>query len=195
MFFFNFLNFLKIEKNNSLYMLNNTYYTNFKMDTNTISIINFPNPHNIEEIAKWDTLFYKSNLPSNNAPLIELHPLPAGVRALKAVMSAAGKEFEDIWQPFTKEELIAGAQKYWGYPDVPGVFDMSHSMLHRGVSYCSKRPLTRCELILVMKCEYLSRFRLQAIENNFDPYKGMCKHPDDCIKKCENCICSGIPFK
>jgi hypothetical protein len=168
------------------------------MDNTKISIINFPNPQAIEEIAQWDTMFkvcepdYKL---CYNAPLIVEHPLPFGVSALQAVMSAANEKFDNMWDAFTKEELIEGAQKYWANIDEPGVFDMQKTVLTTAMSLCFKRPLTRCELILAMKCEFLSKFRLQAIANNFDSCKPVCSEPDGCINKCKNCICSKMPLK
>jgi hypothetical protein len=168
------------------------------MNNTKISIINFPNPQAIEEIAQWDTLFTLCDPIDNfcfNAPRIEEHPLPIGVSALQAVMSAAHKKFDSIWDAFTKEELIEGAQKYWANLDEPGVFDMQKTVLTTAMSFCFKRPLTRCELILAMKCEFLSKFRLQAIANNFDSSKPICSEPDGCINKCTNCICCKMPLK
>ena len=162
------------------------------MDTNTIGIINFPNPQNIEEIAKWSTLFYTpSNQPCNYAPLIEPYPLPNGVKSLQAIMAATGEQFEPIYQPFTEEEMVRGAQQYWAYLDVPGVFDMSQSLLTTAMIFWNKRQLTRCELILVMKCEFLANFRMDAMNKNFDFSRGMSEIKHECT----TCICSIIPFK
>jgi hypothetical protein len=170
------------------------------MSTTQISIINFPNPQNIEEIAKWHnlfstpTVFDKPHL-AKDAPPIEKDPLPIGVTALEAIMSADNATFDPVWQPFTEEELIAGAQKYWAYLDTPGVFDMGRTLIHHAMSFCYKRPLTRCELILTMKCEYLANFRMQAMSVMFDPLKLFCDKPHKCNKEGGNpCVCSAISF-
>jgi hypothetical protein len=167
------------------------------METTKISIINFPNPQAIEEIAKWDTLFNSATLDdSANAPLIREHSLPNGVGALQAIMSASYKKFDPLWEPFTQEELIEGARTYWANLDEPGLFDMRKSLLTINMACCAtQRPLTRCELILVMKCNYLAKFRMQALLNGFDPSKQMWPDSNGFSKTCETCICSHIPFQ
>jgi hypothetical protein len=154
------------------------------MSTNQIGIIHFHNPQNIEETAKWDKLFNSVIPPSNGAFLV--------VSDIIDIID----NIDRTWEPFTEEELSEGAKKYWADIYEPGIFDIQKTLLNTAMSFCYNRQLTRCELILVMKCEFLSKFRLQAIDNNFDSSKPICSDPSGCTTKCknQNCICSKIPF-
>lgn len=160
------------------------------MSTTQISIINPPNPQNIEEIAKWHnlfstpiTVFDKPHHMAKDAHPNEKDPLPIDVTT------------DPVWQPFTEEELIVGARKYWAYLDTPGVFDMGLTLIHHAMSFCYKRPLTRCELILTMKCEYLANFRMHAMSVIFDPLKLVVSDKSHkCNKESNPCVCSSISF-
>ena len=110
------------------------------------------------------------------------------------INTAAGKEFDSIWQPFTKDELNTGHVQFWSNLREPGVFDMSRNLIEIGMSFMENRPLTCCELILSMKCDFLAAFRLHAINTHFDNTMPNSINNYECNKNGKMCICSAIPF-
>jgi hypothetical protein len=144
-----------------------------------------------KKVAQWATLL---SIPKNPlmAPPIELNPLPFGVRALQSIMHASG-EMEIKWKPFIKEDLDAGIKYFWADVTQFGEFNPETTTISDLVlSITQNRPLTLTELILVMKCEFLAKYRTNAIKNGFQPVTIVDFNLHMCDMYLSSCICTEL---
>ncbi len=157
----------------------------FRMSVNTESI-NFSSEMSIAEKAQWYSLFNKIT-PGNITPEINLNPPPPGVSATAAIMYAADK-MDEIWEPYTEEKLSDTAHIYYANILDETPLNLNIPLEQLAQSICEHRYLTRQELILVMKCDYLEGCRQNAIF-----YGWSSEHPNN-IKKCaelnKHCVCN-----
>ncbi len=121
------------------------------------------------------------------APEIMLNPPPLGVAATAAIMCASGK-MDNIWEPYTEEDLSDTAHDYYANNLDETPLNLNIPLEQLAQSICEHRALTRQELILVMKCNYLESCRQNAIF-----YGWSSEHPNN-IKKCaelnKHCVCN-----
>ena len=148
---------------------------------------------NVSSQVKWMSLFH-IDIPGDMTPPIIVNPYPDYMIKYYCHM-VAYKLMNDIWEPFTLEELNVAALEYYADLNMPGQFDMSISLATLGQKLCENRPITRCELILAMKCPYLKAHRLHAISTNFSWTSRFTNNIHTCNQdKSVECICSYIKF-
>ncbi len=145
----------------------------------------------ISNMARWASLL---EIPQEgtNAPEIEPHPFPPGVRAMQAIL-ALSRSDDSEWNNFTDDDLLDGAQLFHADLSNQGVFNFSDTLYTISQRLLENRPLTRTELILTMKCPFLGSHRLYALSVDFDISSKMRGHTYTC-NKTKNCICHHIPF-
>jgi hypothetical protein len=143
-----------------------------------------------KQYAKWVNLFTVPH-PPHMAPMITENPHPREIYPMLAIMAAMG-EIEEIWEPFSEEELKAGAIQFQADLENPGVFDKRIKTQELEKLMCESRLLTRSELILTMKCPFLQAHRLQAIRVNFDKTRTQ-EDPHRYVAN-DKCICAKINF-
>ncbi len=74
-----------------------------------------------------------------------------------------------LWEPFTLQELQSNAAKFSADINTPGSFDMNLSLQEIASKLLENRYITKCELILVMKCPFLAAHRLYAKQEHTCP--------------------------
>ncbi len=142
--------------------------------------------------ARWHMLF---SVPERGdvTPAILPNPPAPGVCGMAALLRASEpyKPY-DIWNPFSEEQLERGAKQFYADLSNIGKFDKSMSLDHIASLMLQNRPLTRTELILAMKCDYIAKHRAWAIsvDFNFGPlmrtFRRRCGY-----KECP-CVCASI---
>ncbi len=142
--------------------------------------------------ARWYILFSVPE-PGDVTPAILPNPPAPGIPALAALLMASEPyKPGDIWEPFTQAELERGATQFYADLSNVGTFDKSASLDQLAGLMLENRPLTRTELILAMKCNYLAKHRHYAVTCNFDfgclmrTFRRRCGY-----KECP-CICANI---
>ncbi len=144
------------------------------MSFNTQSI-NHPTEISLVEQARWYSVFHKIT-PCHMAPEINLNPPPLGVAATAAIMCASGK-MDNIWEPYTEEELTEALRTYHANISDYTPIDLNLTLEQLVESISEQRILTRQELILVMKCDYLKACRQNSDhENDIKPCGELNKH-------------------
>jgi hypothetical protein len=140
--------------------------------------------------ARWHILFSVPQSNYNAPPILENPPEPY-VPALAAILIASEPYNPyDIWTPFSEKKLEEGALKFYADLSNVGNYDKSKTIYYIANSLLENRPLTRTELILTMKCNYLSKHRAYALSVNFKfgclmrTFRRRCGIPED------PCICS-----
>ncbi len=142
--------------------------------------------------TRWHTLFHVPE-PPNNAPAILENPPAPGVAAMAAILAASEPEDPlSIWAPCTEDDFNYGLHVYWGDLTNVGTFDTSATLAQHANAMLENRPLTRTELILALKCDYIGKHRGWA--KGFDFKFATPSHPFHrrCGTKYKPCICSSI---
>jgi hypothetical protein len=142
--------------------------------------------------ARWHMLF-KVHERGDATPAILLNPPPRDV-AMTAALLMATEPYNpyNIWNPFIEEELLRGATQFYADLSNVGTFDKSASLDKIANSMFENRPLTRTELILAMKCDYIAKHRVWAISVNFEYGPLMRTFRRRCgYKECP-CVCASI---
>jgi hypothetical protein len=142
--------------------------------------------------ARWHMVF---SVPERGdvTPAILTNPPAPGVAAMAALLMASEPyDPYSIWNPFTEEELERGATQFYADISNIGTFDKSASLDSIANSMFQNRPLTRTELILAMKCDYISKHRGWAVSVNFNFGPLMRTFRRRCgYKECP-CVCASI---
>jgi hypothetical protein len=148
---------------------------------------------NVKSQYQWMTLFHIV-LPGNMAPPIITNPYPSYI--IKNYSALYGEDsINNIWEPFTLEQLEVAAVKFYADLSTPGEFNMTSTLMSLGQKLCENRRITRCELILAMKCHYLGMHRLHAISTNFHWTSMFTNNVYHCAMNTSQCICSHIRFE
>ena len=142
--------------------------------------------------ARWFTLFRVEER-GDVTPAILINPPEQGVGAMAALL-AASEPYDpySIWTQFTDEQLEEGAQYFYADLSNVGTFDKTASLDQIANSMLDKRFLTRTELILAMKCNYIGKHRNWAISVNFTYGPLMRTFRRRCGIKEYPCVCSHI---
>jgi hypothetical protein len=143
--------------------------------------------------AQWMNLF-RTEVPGDmTPPLITEHKYSSDMIEYHTLMISIGL-MKELWEPFTLQELYEGAAKFCADINSPGSFDMTMSLQQIGYTLLENRYITRCELILVMKCPFLASHRLHAKEENFDWFNMQKVHQHTCPGRDTSnpCICAYI---
>jgi hypothetical protein len=142
--------------------------------------------------ARWHMLFSVPETDVVTPPILENPPAP-GVCGMAALLRASEPYNPyDIWNPFSEEQLERGATQFYADLSNIGKFDKSASLDSIASLMLQNRPLTRTELILAMKCDYIAKHRAWAIsvDFNFGPlmrtFRRRCGY-----KECP-CVCASI---
>ncbi len=142
--------------------------------------------------ARWHILFSVPE-PGDVTPAIFPNSPAPGVAAMAALL-VASEPYDpySIWTPFTQERLEKGAAQFKADLSNIGEFDKSASLDEYASRMLQNRLLSRTELILAMKCDYLAKHRHYAVTCNFDfgclmrTFRRRCGY-----KECP-CICANI---
>ena len=142
--------------------------------------------------ARWHTLFHVPERGDMTPAILENPPAP-GVAAMAAIL-AASEPYDpySIWNPFTEEEINEGAKNFWADLTNVGTFDKTACLDHFASSMLENRPLTRTELILAMKCNYVEKHRMWAKSVNFTYGPLMRTFRRRCGYKEAPCVCASI---
>jgi hypothetical protein len=149
--------------------------------------------------ARWYTLFDVPERGDMTPAIFKNHPnilknFPEkGVAAMAAIL-AASEPFEpnSIWAPCTEDDFSYGNHIFWADMNNVGTFDKTASLDALASSMLENRPLTRTELILVLKCNYLAKHRGWAVAHNFKFGSLMRTFRRRCGYKESPCICESI---
>ncbi len=142
--------------------------------------------------ARWHMLF---SVPERGdvTPAILTNPPAPGVSATAALLMASEPyDPYSIWNPYSEEQLERGATQFYADLSNVGTFDKSASLDQLAGLMLENRPLTRTELILAMKCNYLAKHRHYAVTCNFNfgflmrTFRRRCGY-----KECP-CVCASI---
>jgi hypothetical protein len=148
-----------------------------------------------KDIAKWANLLSASSIKSPlhaPLPLIEENPLPKDIKPLQAIMSATGT-LENRWRPYSKEELEIAAKNSWTDLSIDGEFNPETTTLEQlAKSVSENRPLTLTELILVLKCSFLTKCRSYSLKTDFEQLPNIEEQLNYCEMYSEPCICKNI---
>ena len=131
----------------------------------------------------------------DQTPAILINPSPPGVAAMAAIL-AVSEPYDpySIWSPFTEEELEEGATRFWADLFNVGTFDKTIGIDSHAHKMFENRPLTRTELVLAMKCDYVAKHRGWALHMRFkfDPNGLIRTFRRRCGIKEDPCVCSHI---
>ncbi len=142
--------------------------------------------------ARWYTLFDVPD-PRFHAPAIrENRPAP-GVAAMAAILAVSEPEdSRRIWAQCTEDDFNYGLHVYWGDLTNVGTFDTSATLAQHANAMLENRPLTRTELILALKCDYIGKHRGWAKGLDFKFATPTHSFRRRCGTKYKPCICSSI---
>lgn len=145
-----------------------------------------------EDMARWAYLF-SLPIPGDQTPGILTNPLPPGIGALVAIMSAANS-LEPIWKPVSIEELLKVESYFHADLSVSGKFDpTTTTVVEIAQSLCENRKITVSELILTMSCPYFAKHRVYALSIDFKEFAVQRSHTYRCINR-DDCICKHLIF-
>jgi hypothetical protein len=140
--------------------------------------------------ARWFMLF-SSCSGDMTPPILENNYSPD---ILTRVMLLENEPYDpySIWTPFTTEQLHKGVFEFWGSLSYVTTFDKTTTLDMIANSMFQNRPLTRTELILAMKCNYIAKHRAWALSVNFNFGPLMRTFRRRCGFKEAPCICAHI---
>jgi hypothetical protein len=142
--------------------------------------------------ARWHILFSVIERGDATPAIIQNPPEPGVVAAAILLRAVEPYDPYSIWNPFTQEELERGAVELYADLSNIGTFDKTASLDKIADSMFENRPLTRTELILAMKCNYIYKHRVWAIKVNFNYGNLMRTFRRRCgFEECP-CVCSSI---
>lgn len=140
--------------------------------------------------ARWVMLFSSSS--GDMTPPILENNCPPDIAAFAMILENEPYDRYSIWTPFTTEQLYKGALEFWGSLSYVSAFDKTTTLGDITSAMLQNRPLTRTELILAMKCNYIAKHRAWALSVNFNFGTLMRTFRRRCGFKEAPCVCAHI---
>lgn len=140
--------------------------------------------------ARWFMLF--SSCSGDMTPPILENNCPPDIRTRVMLLENEPYDPYSIWTPFTTEQIIKGSVEFWGSLSYVTTFDKTTTLDMIANSMFQNRPLTRTELIMAMKCDYIAKHRAWALSVNFNFGPLMRTFRRRCGFKEAPCVCAHI---
>jgi hypothetical protein len=142
--------------------------------------------------ARWLILFRVSE-PGDATPAIRPKPRNPDVISMAILLGASEPmDPSNIWYPCAEDTIEHYKNVLWADVTNVGTFDKTACLDKLAITMFENRPITRTELILALKCDYIAKHRTWAISCNFKFGDLVRTFRRRCGTKYTPCICSYI---
>ncbi len=159
----------------------------------SVNSVSRAKPETFTSTSRMDILVAACDYMRNSIPTPGDQTSQIEENAMAAILVATEpQDTNSIWSPCTEDDFEYGLHVYWGDMTNVGTFDKSASLAQHASAMLENRPLTRTEMILAVKCDYIGKHRGWAMGFDFKfsaPSRPISRR---CGTKYTPCICSSI---